>query len=112
MRGVHHLAERRVHSLLEGGRAKNRRRFVSGSAVEGRDHSREELTWLWHTTTLEDEYIILRNSAGVNSHFYEPGPLHPEFEQIGIKFIAWYLDTLAGGEPTRNELAERRVVRR
>lgn len=69
--------------------------FVRGDAEEGRDYDRERLTWLWHTTTLEDEYIIKRNSAGVNSRFYSPGPLQPDFEYIEIRFIAWYLRILA-----------------
>ncbi len=70
--------------------------FVRGDAVEGRDYALDNLTWLWHTTTLEDEYIISRNSAGVNSRFYEPGHLQPDFEYIEIRFIKWYLDVLAG----------------
>ncbi len=70
--------------------------FVNGDAVEGEDYHKDKLIWLWHNTTLEDEYIISRNSAGVNSHFFEPGPLHPEFEQTLMAFHAWYLDALAG----------------
>lgn len=68
--------------------------FVNGDAEEGVDYDREKLTWLWHTTTQEDEYIITRNSEGVNSHFFEPGPYHPEFEEMSMKFVSWYLDTL------------------
>ncbi len=68
--------------------------FVNGDAVEGVDYDRDKLTWLWHHTTLEDEYIISRNSAGVNSQFFEPGPLHPEFEETLMSFHHWYLDTL------------------
>jgi Rieske 2Fe-2S family protein len=62
--------------------------------VEGRDYDRDALTWLWHQTTLEDEHIILRNSAGVNSHFFEPGPYHPQFEALCAQFVSWYLKTL------------------
>lgn len=69
--------------------------FVRGDAVEGVDYDREKLTWLWHHTTLEDEYIITRNSAGVNSRFFEPGPYHPEFENDLQAFMSWYLATLA-----------------
>ena len=68
--------------------------FVNGSAVEGRDYQKDELTWLWHNTTLEDEIIIKRNSEGANSLFYQPGPYHPELEQTSIKFINWYLEAL------------------
>jgi Rieske 2Fe-2S family protein len=70
--------------------------FVRADAEEGRDYDRAALTWLWDTTTREDEYIISRNSAGVNSRFYEPGPLQPDFEYIEIRFIRWYLGILAG----------------
>jgi len=44
---------------------------------------------------MEDEFIITRNSEGVNSRFFEPGPYHPEFEETLQQFILWYLDTLA-----------------
>ena len=69
--------------------------FVNSSAREGVDYDRDKLTWLWHNTTLEDEYIINRNSEGVNSHFFDPGPYHPEFEATLQQFITWYLDTLS-----------------
>ena len=68
--------------------------FVRGDAVEGVDYQREDLIWLWDHTTKEDEYIILRNNAGVNSRFFEPGPYHPEFEATLQKFVGWYLHTL------------------
>jgi Rieske 2Fe-2S family protein len=68
--------------------------FVNGDAEEGVDYDKGKLTWLWHSTAREDEFIIRRNSAGVNSHFFEPGPYHPEFEQMSMSFIKWYLDTL------------------
>lgn len=69
--------------------------FVNGDAREGVDYDREKVTWLWHNTTLEDEYIITRNSEGVNSHFFEPGPYHPEFEATLQQFVNWYLETLS-----------------
>ena len=69
--------------------------FVRGDAVEGIHYDREQLTWLWHHTTLEDEYIITRNSQGVNSRFFEPGPYHPTFESELQEFMAWYLTTLS-----------------
>lgn len=70
--------------------------FVNGDAVEDEDYDVEELIWLWRTTTLEDKYIISRNSEGVNSTFFEPGPYHPEFEESSMHFIDWYLHALAG----------------
>jgi Rieske 2Fe-2S family protein len=72
--------------------------FVNGTAVEGRDYRRDDLIWLWHNTTLEDEFIIKRNSEGANSHFYQPGPYHPQFELTSMKFISWYLDALQRDE--------------
>jgi Rieske 2Fe-2S family protein len=69
--------------------------FVRGDAHEGSDYDKSALTWLWHNTTLEDEYIILRNSAGVNSRFFEPGPYHPGFEYMCPDFVGWYLDAMA-----------------
>ena len=70
--------------------------FVNGDAREGVDYDVDRLTWLWHHTTLEDEYIVSRNSEGVNSRLFEPGPYHPEFEQTLQCFIRWYLETLEG----------------
>lgn len=69
--------------------------YVNGNAVEGVDYEAEKVAWLWHHTSLEDEYIILRNSEGVNSRFFEPGPYHPEYEATLMEFISWYLKALA-----------------
>ncbi|MGI9284728.1 MAG: aromatic ring-hydroxylating oxygenase subunit alpha [Pseudomonadales bacterium] len=65
--------------------------FVRADAEEGVDYSKDAVTWLWHNTTLEDEFIIRRNSEGVNSRFFEPGPYNPEFEALCMDFIEWYL---------------------
>ena len=70
--------------------------YVRGDAEEGVDYQKDAVTWLWHHTTLEDEYIITRNSAGVNSRFFEPGPYHPGYEYICPDFVAWYLKALSG----------------
>ena len=51
--------------------------LVNGTAVEGRDYDRADLTWLWDVTTIADKEIIERNQAGVDSRYYEPGPLSP-----------------------------------
>ncbi|MFK7733390.1 MAG: aromatic ring-hydroxylating dioxygenase subunit alpha [Pseudomonadales bacterium] len=68
--------------------------FVRNDAEEGRDYEKEKLTWLWHRTTLEDEYIIRRNAEGVNSQFYQPGPYHTEYEYACLDFVQWYLARL------------------
>ena len=69
--------------------------YVNGDAVEGVDYEVEKVTWLWHHTSLEDEYIILRNNEGLNSRFFEPGPYHPEYEATLMEFISWYLKALS-----------------
>lgn len=68
--------------------------FVRNDAEEGSDYDKEKLTWLWHRTTLEDEYIIRRNAEGVNSRFYQPGPYHTEYEYACLDFVQWYLARL------------------
>ena len=73
--------------------------LVRESAVEGRDYDREQLTWLWHVTTLADKEIIERNAAGVASRFYVPGPLSP-MEDFANHFLRWYVATMSG-EPQR-----------
>jgi len=65
--------------------------FVNGDAEEGKDYSVDRLIELWDFTTQEDKYIIMRNSEGVNSHFYEPGPYSPVFENLCMNFKEWYL---------------------
>ena len=71
--------------------------LVRADAQGGRDYDISSLTWLWDHTTKEDEYIILRNAAGVSSKFFEPGPLHQEYEMLNRKFVRWYLDRLGDG---------------
>ena len=39
------------------------------------DGIKEDLTWLWHVTSLDDERIIRHNQSGVNSQYFQPGPL-------------------------------------
>ncbi len=73
--------------------------YVNGDAEAGKDYQVEELIWLWDHTTQEDEYIIMRNSKGVNSRFFEPGPYHPEFEETLRDFVHWYLHSLRSTLP-------------
>ena len=68
--------------------------FVRGDAEEGKDYNREDAVWLWDHATKKDDYINLRNNAGVNSRCFEPGPYHPEFEATLQKFVGWYLHHL------------------
>jgi Rieske 2Fe-2S family protein len=67
--------------------------LVRGDAEEGRDYDRGKLTWLWDVTTEADKRIIERNAQGVNSRFYEPGPLST-MESYTWDFLSWYLETM------------------
>lgn len=78
--------------------------LVNGSAVEGKDYDRAALTWLWDVTTIADKQIIERNQAGVDSRFYEPGPMMP-MEEFTHRFMEWYVATMRG--PT--DSAQRRA---
>ena len=76
-----HAARTAQHGLRNH-LARERRR-----AVEGRDYDRAKLTWLWDVTTIADKEIIERNQLGVDSRFYEPGPLSP-MEDFTLQFPA------------------------
>ena len=78
--------------------------FVRGDAQEGRDYDREAVVWLWDRTSREDQYIITRNSEGVHSRFFEPGPYHPEHESMCIEFVDWYLSALERIEVARHAM--------
>lgn len=49
--------------------------MVRDDAVEGRDYTLADLTWLWDVTSQDDERIIRYNQQGVNSVAFRPGPL-------------------------------------
>jgi len=49
--------------------------MVRDDAREGVDYQVDDLTWLWHVTTQDDERIIRHNQIGVNSFAFVPGPL-------------------------------------
>ncbi len=63
--------------------------LVRGDAEEGKDYDVEELIWLWDVTTKADKEIIVNNSRGVHSKYYEPGPFSgmEDLEQIYIEWI-------------------------
>lgn len=67
--------------------------LVRGEAEEGKDYDRDKLVWLWDVTTEADKRIIENNAAGVNSRFYEPGPLS-NMENYLSAFLDWYVDAL------------------
>ncbi len=68
--------------------------MVRADAEEGKDYDVDQLTWLWHVTTQDDERIIRHNQEGVNSMRYRPGPLATQ--EWGIEaFLRWYCDRFA-----------------
>lgn len=74
--------------------------LVNEKAVEGKDYDTAALTWLWDITTIADKEIIERNQAGVDSRFYEPGPLSP-MEDFTRRFLQWYVTTMQEGPALR-----------
>lgn len=67
--------------------------MVRGGAKAGKDYELDDLTWLWHATSLEDERIITANQAGVNSQHFIPGPLNQM--EWGIQsFYRNYIDAI------------------
>ena len=67
--------------------------LVRGDAQEGRDYDVEALTWLWDITTQADKEIIVNNSKGVHSKYYEPGPFS-SMEAMERIYIDWILQEL------------------
>lgn len=67
--------------------------LVRGDAQEGKDYDVDVLTWLWDVTITADKTIIVNNSIGVNSKYYEPGPFS-EMERAERNYIEWILQEL------------------
>lgn len=67
--------------------------LVHEDSQEGTDYDLDRLKWLWDVTTIADKRIIEKNQEGVNSRFYEPGPL-VGMEAYTQRFIEAYLTTL------------------
>ena len=67
--------------------------MVRGDAEEGKDYNVDELTWLWDITTLADKEIIVNNSKGVHSKYYQPGPFSG-MERAERVYIEWILQEL------------------
>ena len=64
--------------------------LVRDDAVEGTDYTVDRLTEFWRLTLEQDWKLCENNQAGVNSHFYTPGPYAPD--EAGVAgFIEWYL---------------------
>jgi Rieske 2Fe-2S family protein len=69
--------------------------LVRSDAEEGKDYDVDKLTWLWDVTTESDKEIIVNNAKGVNSKYYEPGPLS-KMEDTEQSYIEWILAELQG----------------
>ena len=67
--------------------------LVRGDAEEGKDYDVGELTWLWDVTTQADKEIIVNNSKGVHSKYYEPGPFS-NMEAMEQRYVDWILQEL------------------
>jgi len=68
--------------------------MVRGDAQEGKDYDVDELTWLWDVTTISDKEIIVNNSKGVHSKYYQPGPFSGMEKEERV-FIEWVLGELS-----------------
>ena len=78
--------------------------LVRNDAVDGKDYDVEKLTWLWDITTEADKTIIVNNSKGIHSRYYEPGPFSG-MEGDESSYIEWILSEL-----TRPPQEQRRVL--
>jgi Rieske 2Fe-2S family protein len=67
--------------------------LVRGDAEEGKDYDVNALTWLWDVTTQSDKEIIVNNSKGVRSKYYQPGPFSG-MERPERIYIEWILQEL------------------
>ncbi len=67
--------------------------MVRADAEEGRDYDVDKLTWLWDITTISDKEIIVNNSKGVHSKYYQPGPFSG-MERAERIYIEWILQEL------------------
>ena len=67
--------------------------LVNADAEEGKDYDKDRLKWLWDVTTVADKRIIESNAKGINSRYYQPGPLS-KMEEFTWKFMSWYLDSI------------------
>ena len=77
--------------------------LVDENAIEGVDYNIEEITWMWHETTIADKRIIENNQKGVLSKKYEPGPLSKM--ELGLKKLKkWYLKHLENNIKNKNTI--------
>jgi Rieske 2Fe-2S family protein len=53
----------------------------------------DRMTWLWDVTTKQDKVLIERNTAGIRSRSYVPGP-YSKLESLPARFVSRYLAEL------------------
>ncbi len=70
--------------------------LVHEDAVEGIDYDTKGITWIDEVTMEQDEEIVVNNQAGVNSRYYEPGPL-AELEKTILQVHDDYLRLMKYG---------------
>ena len=70
--------------------------LVHEDAVEGIDYDTKGITWIDEVTMEQDEEIVVNNQAGVNSRYYEPGPL-AELEEAILQVHDDYLRLMKYG---------------
>lgn len=64
--------------------------FVRSDAEAGKDYDLNKLIAVGHNTQLEDNVLIERTQAGIESLRYQPGPLAPYAEAGLIDFLTRY----------------------
>ena len=69
--------------------------FVRDDAVEGEDFDVERLIEVGNVTQTEDNALIERTQAGIDSRYYEPGPINLDAEPALHDFVTTYLKFLA-----------------
>ena len=69
--------------------------YVREDAVEGKDFDTDRLIEVGHTTQSEDNVLIERTQAGIDSQYWQPGPLSPDAEPALHDFAQNYLKYMA-----------------
>lgn len=64
--------------------------LVPGDAIVGEDYDLDNLTKVWLATNLQDQRLVERNTVGVSSPAYQPGPYNTMHERALDEFVTWY----------------------
>lgn len=68
--------------------------LVPKDAIEGVDYELDNLTKVWMATNQQDQRLVERNTIGVSSPAYEPGPYNRIHEDSLNQFANWYCSSL------------------